>query len=211
MTNATTNTVEFKYFERSTGTMVECCWDYRHPTTDKLLLSLTQFEDGRWRTDHHSADQVRYDTPEEAILAEGGDPTQFDLPTGWDWGAVEYPTRKIISRHATKEEAWAACKGLNTYQPFPVPRESSKPEPDLLDDLKSQYPSLEFSLLESVVFPRCEDAVYMGAAPTNPPTPGPFIKVQNPMGGADVVRPDNTERLHALCQWHQSRATARGF
>ena len=82
---------------------------------------------------------------------------------------------------------------------------------DLLDDLKSQYPSLSFSILESVTFARNEDATYRGAPPVNQPTPGPFIKVQNPMGGADYVRPEHTERLHALCRWHQTSATKRGF
>ena len=119
---STTHIVEFNYFERSAGSGMEVCWDFRDPTTDRLVLSITLFEDGRWRTDHHSADPVRFESPTAAILANGGDPTQFALPTGWDWGAVEYPSRKVLSRHTTKAEAWAASKGLNTYQPFPVPR-----------------------------------------------------------------------------------------
>ena len=82
---------------------------------------------------------------------------------------------------------------------------------DLITTLQAAYPALTFTVLEEVTFPRNEDATYLGRPPQNKPTPGPFVRIENPMGGADVARPDDTETLHRLCAWHQARAEANGF
>jgi len=114
---------EFKYFYRSHGTQILATWEWQR-VAGRPCLSLMQCADSRWRLGGQSEiDDPGYATAAEAVRAGGVDPVLFpDLPTGWDWGVVTYPDRRLLARASTIEEAYALSSGKDTYYPFPVCR-----------------------------------------------------------------------------------------
>ena len=80
-----------------------------------------------------------------------------------------------------------------------------------INELKEKYPLVDFERVDRVFMPRHEDAFYPFGQPKGVWVEGDFIRIKNPMGGADAVRADNIEEIYWLASWHQSRAEDAGF
>jgi len=78
--------------------------------------------------------------------------------------------------------------------------------------LKKQFPLVKFSIVNQKTYGWHEDAFYpYGNPPRGETVNGVFVRMQNPMGGVDVEKASDTQRIYDLASWHQSRAEARGF
>lgn len=80
-----------------------------------------------------------------------------------------------------------------------------------IEQLKRKFPLVHFEKVDEVVIPRNEDACYPGGLPRPNRVNGDFVRIQNPMGGADVVRASDVKEIYRLAAWHQARAEASGF
>ena len=78
-------------------------------------------------------------------------------------------------------------------------------------ELKRLFPLINFSEVDHSINPRNEDAFYPLGAPKPERIEGKFIRIENPMGGADTVLASNEAAIMELAAWHQSRAEAKGF
>ena len=76
--------------------------------------------------------------------------------------------------------------------------------------LRKQYPLVNFKEVDHTMHPRNESASYPFGAPKPKRVEGEFIRMENPMGGADTVLASDSEAIHRLAAWHQARAVARG-
>lgn len=81
----------------------------------------------------------------------------------------------------------------------------------MIEYLKSEFPLVHFERVKEIVIPRNEDASYPSGLPRPERIEGDFIRIQNPMGGADTVSAANVEEILRLAAWHQARAEASGF
>ena len=113
------NAPEFDYFGRSNDEFL-VTWTYNKwggdtPTCPYLYLELRP--NGLW---YAGASEFGFNTAREAVLDAGLDPNLFQLPYGWAWGITMPGSGKIVSTHATEEEAWENhVEGA--YRPHPVP------------------------------------------------------------------------------------------
>jgi len=80
-----------------------------------------------------------------------------------------------------------------------------------LNELRTKFPLVDFERVDRAFVPRSEDACYPFGCPKGYWVEGDFIRLQNPMGGADTVRASNVEEIYWLAAWHQARAEAAGF
>lgn len=80
-----------------------------------------------------------------------------------------------------------------------------------IDELKKEYPLVSFKTVDECVIPRNESASYPFGQPMADRIEGTFIRIENPMGGADTVRASNIKEILHLAAWHQARAEAAGF
>jgi hypothetical protein len=78
-----------------------------------------------------------------------------------------------------------------------------------IETLKNKFTLVSFSLVDHMINPRNEDAHYPLGAPKPERLDGEFIRMQNPMGGADTVPVSNVDAILRLAEWHQSRAEAK--
>ena len=76
----------------------------------------------------------------------------------------------------------------------------------MINDLKERFPLVSFEMVDHAINPRNEDAFYPLGAPKPERISGDFIRIENPMGGADVVAKDNFDAIYRLAAWHQARA-----
>ena len=72
-----------------------------------------------------------------------------------------------------------------------------------INELKKQFPLINFKRVDHVINPRNEDAFYPFGAPRPERIDGNFIRIENPMGGADTVPASDIEALLRLAAWHQ--------
>ena len=77
-----------------------------------------------------------------------------------------------------------------------------------ISELKKQFPLVAFEEKDHVINPRNEDAFYPKGSPRPERIEGDFIRMENPMGGADTVHSSDTEAILRLAEWHQNRAEA---
>ena len=77
-----------------------------------------------------------------------------------------------------------------------------------LQTLRKQYPLVNFFEVDHTMHPRNESASYPFGAPKPKRVEGEFIRMENPMGGADTVIASDSEAIHRLAAWHQARAVA---
>jgi hypothetical protein len=106
----------FAYFSRNEGRHFLVAWEYENP-----YLWLEQDPDNElWRA-HGMAHGPQYETPEEALVAAGLDPSNFLLPTGWTMALVRYPDRALLARGETSADVWKQRQARESvFQPFPV-------------------------------------------------------------------------------------------
>lgn len=78
----------------------------------------------------------------------------------------------------------------------------------MIENLKKEFPLVHFERVDHVIVPRNEDASYPFGLPKPNRVNGDFIRIVNPMGGADTVRASNTKEILRLAAWHQARAEA---
>ena len=118
-TNANANTcTKFGYTPMGADTAT-VSWEYWGNTASEYLY-LLQDVDGRWTANAPWTGAKSYDTPEEAIRADGLDPARYTLPTGWAWGNVEQDHR-VVGQYQTREEARVAARaGEGYYAPHPT-------------------------------------------------------------------------------------------
>ena len=81
----------------------------------------------------------------------------------------------------------------------------------MINDLKKEFPLVHFFKVDHVIIPRNEDASYPFGMPKPDRIKGEFIRMENPMGGADTVRAADVEGIRRLAAWHQARSEAAGF
>jgi hypothetical protein len=81
----------------------------------------------------------------------------------------------------------------------------------MINELKKEFPLVNFFKVDHVLIPRNEDASYPFGAPKPERIEGDFIRLENPMGGADTVRASDVEAIRRIAAWHQARAEANGF
>jgi len=79
-----------------------------------------------------------------------------------------------------------------------------------LQTLRKQYPLVNFKASSKLTIQCNESASYPFGAPKPRRVEGEFIRMENPMGGADTVLASDSEAIHRLAAWHQARAVARG-
>lgn len=81
----------------------------------------------------------------------------------------------------------------------------------IIEQLKKEFPLVNFKKVDHILIPRNEDASYPFGLPRPDRIEGEFVRIENPMGGADSVRASNVDEIRRLAAWHQARAVARGF
>jgi hypothetical protein len=81
----------------------------------------------------------------------------------------------------------------------------------MIQELKKEFPLVNFEWVDHCVVPRNESASYPFGNPKPEVIKGDFIRIQNPMGGADTVRSSDIKKIRYLAAWHQARAEASGF
>ena len=81
----------------------------------------------------------------------------------------------------------------------------------MIEQLKKEFPLINFKKVDECVIPRNEEASYPFGMPKPDRIKGEFIRMENPMGGADTVRASNIKEVYRLAAWHQARTEAAGF
>jgi hypothetical protein len=76
-----------------------------------------------------------------------------------------------------------------------------------LEELKRDYPNVTFTLVNHKWVRRHENAFYPSGYPKPELIHGCYIKMENIFGGTDIVSAANSESVHELAAWHQSRAS----
>lgn len=80
-----------------------------------------------------------------------------------------------------------------------------------IQNLKKEFPLVNFFEVDHVLIHWNGDACYPKGAPEPVRIQGKFIRIENPMGGADAVRASDVEEIRRVAAWHQARAEASGF